>query len=317
MKELRLIRLKKNCVRHVSLSDVDEFEESILELDNLKVLPEFNNSVLKKIAKPDIVSIINKALPKYQSPLFYIAMGVSEANRSLPYSLLSSNNFLFLFDAWPKQYEKISKIVAAYNISTLFVTSKESAIRLSVLLPKTGVYWIPEGCRSLKYRPYAFDKKDIDVMQFGRKYDKWHDLVADGFNKLKITYLYEKEKGNVIFNNREDFIDGLGRTRISICFPKSVTHSHLSGGISTMTYRYLQSMASKCLILGSAPDDMKEVFGYDPVISVDFNDPVGQVDYILKNFHDYEPLVEKNYLESISNHSWYARWKKIVEIINQ
>jgi len=82
-----------------------------------------------------------------------------------------------------------------------------------------------------------------------------------------------------------------------------------------MTNRYLQSLASKCLILGTTPDEMKEVFGYDPVIPVDMRDPAEQIVEILKNFNDYVPLIEKNYNECLSNHTWHNRWLKILEIL--
>jgi hypothetical protein len=130
-----------------------------------------------------------------------------------------------------------------------------------------------------------------------------------------IRYLYEKVKGEVIFKTRDEFIDGLGRSRISICFPKSITHSTQAGGISTMTHRYLESIASRCLILGIIPDEMRELFGYDPGITVNMNDPAGQIIEIIRNFHAYIPLIEKNYSACINNHDWANRWMKIKEII--
>ena len=317
MKELRIIRFNKEKTRHASLYDVNEFEESITGFENIKTIPEFNNKYLKKIFRPGIVRIINLFTPKVSSDLFYISMGISEANRSIPYALFSSNNGLYLFDAWPKYFPIITQIVKAYNITNLFVSSKESAEKLDNLLEKTKVHWCPEGCNPGNYRPFDFNKKDIDILQFGRKYDYWHNMVVEGFRQHDISYLYEKIKGELVFKNRSDFIDGLGRTKISICFPMNITNREISGGVSTMTYRYIQSMLSNCLIVGIKPDEMNYIFDYEPIVQVDFNNPVDQISDILKNFNDYIPLIERNYQECISKHTWVNRWKMIREIIKQ
>jgi len=317
MKELRLVRLNTVKSRHASLKDVNEFEESIIELENIKTIPEFNNRYLKKIFKPGLVQVINSITPKFSSSIFYISMGISEANRSIPWALFSENNILYLFDAWPKYYPLICKIAKAYNITHLFVSSKESAGKLDTLLDNTKVYWCPEGCKLDEYKPYDYKDKDIDVLQFGRKYDYWHNLVIDGFRQQKISYLYEKNKGQLVFKSRSDFLNGLGRTKISICFPMSITNYEISGGISTMTYRYFQSMASKCLIIGIKPDEMNYLFDYEPIIQVDYNNPVQQISEIIKNFNDYIPLIERNYHECISKHSWQSRWKMIRETIKE
>jgi hypothetical protein len=294
---------------------VNEFEESIISLENIKTVPEFNNRYLKKIFRPGIVYFINLISPKVSIPVFYISMGVSEANRSLPYALFSKNNILFLFDAWPRHDHLINQIVKAYNISKLFVTSRESAKRLKASIEGTDVYWCPEACNPGDYRPSDYKDKNIDVLQFGRKYELWHNMVYDSFMQKGISYSFEKEKGQVVFKDRNEFIYGLGRAKISICLPMNITNNSVSGGISTMTNRYLQSMVSKCLIVGVKPDEMSYVFDYDPVIPIDFKNPVQQIIEILKNFNDYIPFIERNYQECITRHTWKNRWKLVRETL--
>ena len=310
---LRLIRVKNVENQHVSMADVDDFESSVIDLSNVSIC--YESLYLKKFVRPFVAKVINRLSPKFQSPVFCISMGATGVSRSFPYMFFSTGNILYLFDAWPGTYDTILKIVKAYNINVLFITSKESTANLQALLPDIDVKWCPEGCRTEKYKVYDYSLKDIDVLQLGRKYDLWHDKVVDKLQASGISYLYERIKGKPIFKSREDFIDGLGRSKISVCFPKSLTHHKQAGGITTMTNRYLQSLASKCLILGTTPDEMKEVFGYDPVIPVDMRDPAEQIVEILKNFNDYVPLIEKNYNECLSNHTWHNRWLKILEIL--
>ncbi|MBN2039382.1 MAG: hypothetical protein JW864_05035 [Spirochaetes bacterium] len=311
--DLRLIKIKNVAAHHVSMADVDDFESSILELSSPEIC--YESVYLRKLIKPSVALIINKLCLKNRAPAFCISMGASVVSRGIPHMFFSSGNILYLFDAWPETYNSIKKIIKAFNIDLLLVSSAESAEKLRDILPDIVVEYCPEGCRTGIYRAAEYKEKDIDVIQIGRKYDLWHNKVLDKFHQNSVSYIYEKVKGEVIFQNRNDFINGLGRSRISVCFPKSLTHPYQSGGVTTMTQRYLQSVASKCLILGVIPDEMKKLFGYDPGVAVDMRDPAGQIMDILYNFNDYIPLIEKNFTECINHHGWDKRWSKILEII--
>jgi hypothetical protein len=70
---------------------------------------------------------------------------------------------------------------------------------------------------------------------------------------------------------------GLANSKISICVPSDITHPERTGNISTITNRYLQSMASKCLILGKLPHDMLHLFDYNHIIEIDEENPVLQI----------------------------------------
>ncbi len=313
MNNLRIIRIKNIAHHHVSMEDIDDFESSVVDMSDLPVY--YESKYIRKLIRPFIASLLNMITPKFLPSVFCISMGPTGVNRGFPFMFLALNNVLYLFDAWPDKYDLVSKIIRAYNIRLLFVSSKTSRDRLAVLLSDTDVRWCPEGCKPEIYKPYDFSAKDLDLIQIGRKYDRWHNMVVEEFGRKNISYLYEKVKGEIIFRTRAEFIDGLGRSKISVCFPKSVTNVKESGGISTMTTRYLQSMASKCLIVGMIPEEMKELFGYDPVIQADMTDPVGQICDILKNYSDYEQLIEKNYSECILKHSWKSRWESVYNII--
>jgi hypothetical protein len=131
------------------------------------------------------------------------------------------------------------------------------------------------------------------------------------------TYVYETEKGKIIFPGREEFVRGLARARVSICVPSSITHPERAGDIETMTIRYLQSIASKCLVLGHAPAEMVELFGYNPVVEIDMSDPVGQVLDILGRYEDYLPLIERNFDRVSREHTWENRWKGMAAVLFQ
>ena len=47
--------------------------------------------------------------------------------------------------------------------------------------------------------------------------------------------------------------------------------------VETLTHRYLESIASKRVVVGRCIRELEMLFGYNPVIEVDMADPVGQL----------------------------------------
>jgi hypothetical protein len=174
---------------------------------------------------------------------------------------------------------------------------------------------VPEGITPGDYFLAFTPERDIDVLQLGRRFDKYHRMIAPDLEKRGKNYLYEKQPGTVVFPTRLDYVEGLMRTKISICAPMSVTNPDRAGGIETMTVRYLQSMLSRCLIVGHAPAEMIQLFGYNPLIEIDYRDPAGQLLGLLDRLKDYEELIEKNYRAVREHHTWSSRWQQIKSIV--
>jgi glycosyltransferase involved in cell wall biosynthesis len=76
-------------------------------------------------------------------------------------------------------------------------------------------------------------------------------------------------------------------------------------------------MASKCLVLGKAPEEMKQLFGYNPVVEVDMENPSEQIIEILDNYEKYFELIEKNYKTVVENQTWAKRWEQISTILTE
>jgi hypothetical protein len=60
---------------------------------------------------------------------------------------------------------------------------------------------------------------------------------------------------------------------------------------------------------------MTELFGYNPVVEIDWTDPTGQIESLLKNFHLHIPLIERNYREVVEKHTWANRFDQIKQIL--
>jgi hypothetical protein len=302
-----IVQDNKHEGRHIN-QIIEEFEESIL-LNN-EIRKETNYFYLLSESRKinSIIIRLNKLrlLRKYR--FFAVLMGPDFA-KIKPFNISSSQIDVYMFDAWPAVYfSHIEEHIEKLKISHVFFSSKQVAeIFQNKNIP--NCYWIPEAVDYKKYHFLDYGKKDIDILQFGRRYDLIHVDLLNKINVYNISYFYSD--GGLLFNSDSDFKEGLARSKISLCFPTSLTHPEKAGGISTMTTRYLQSMASKCLVVGRMPEEMKELFDYLPVIELNLNEPFMHLKNILDNYSEYIPLIEKNYLNICQNHSWVNRWESM------
>jgi hypothetical protein len=311
---------------HVSLEIAVELEKTIMADPRVRVLSSkaslfssvpniFWRTVfrLARNLRPDQRPFAELSEGEYRHA-FAVLMGLN-IRKTMPRFLLPGKKSIYLFDAWPQTHAKIRLFAEACQINHLFISSSQGAEQLGKVLTETACHWIPEGIHPERYWTGTLPTKDIDILQLGRRFDRYHELVAEPLARLGKVYLYEKVSGKIIFPTHHEYMDGLARAKISICVPSTITHPALAGGIETMTVRFLQSMISKCLIVGHAPQEMTTLFGYNPVIEIDYNDPVKQLEVLLKTLPEYQPLIEKNYRTILEHHTWRHRWAKIAAIL--
>jgi hypothetical protein len=188
------------------------------------------------------------------------------------------------WDVWEPQWALWAARLQPLRPPVVFVTAAQSACFLDGVLPRSQVLHLPEATRVSRYSPQrALADRAIGVLELGRRHQKWHDTVSAALAlRPGRTHVYENSPGALAFADERALIEGLADSVISVCFPSSLTHPQRSGTVETMTHRYLESMASGCLVLGHAPAELIRLMGYNPVIEVDWSDPVRQVLTILE-----------------------------------
>ena len=220
---------------------------------------------------------------------------------------------LYLFDAWPRFHPLIERIVSQLSIDILFVSARDAATMLEQRLRGVSVIWIPEGIKASDYHYLPHEMKNIDIVQFGRIYHRIHSQIVRPCQEAGLSYLYAVDRA--VFPTKLELTTNLAAAKISICVPQTLTHPLKAGGVETMTLRYLQSMASKCLIIGVSPKEMRDLLGYEPVVPFDSADTFGQIASVLRDLDAYRPLIERNYLEVTSRHQWRHRAEEMTEYI--
>lgn len=248
---------------------------------------------------------------------FAMVMDVSTIDRHvLPYLTFSTpRKILYLFDAWEHKHDQVEQVVREFGIDTLLVSAAQVVTALRDRLPEVQVAWIPEGIHASEYLSVMSDAKDIDVLHYGRDFESYRRQILPICKRNGYRYLYSEPHSSKRLPNKRDLINALSRAKVSICVPRSRTHPELACGISTLTLRYLQAMASKCLPLGSIPDDARTLFDYEPVVTIDPRSPAAQLVEILSRYGDYHDLIERNYREVHLRHTWTARIDQILETV--
>jgi hypothetical protein len=308
---------------HPSLDTVQEFEAAVrLDPDvgpidsSSTIFSRLPNVVWRNLYR--LMAFFPPGKPKPRPvPVrhrFVILMG-PRFRKAMPFFLADGCKSAYIFDAWPQNQDRYRLFADACRLDHLFVSSSQGAAALAGLVRSTACHWIPEAVSPADYQLASPPARDVDVLQLGRRFDGYHRLINDDLVRRGKIYVYEKEPGQIIFPTRHSLIEGLLRARISICAPMAMTHPEKAGGIETMTMRYLQSMLSRCLVVGHAPAEMIQVFGYNPVVEIDFSRAGAQLLEILDNFPDYQPLIDKNYQMVCEHHTWQKRWQQIVGIL--
>ena len=304
--------VKTNYNHHVSMDLYHDFEKKMLgrsQWDIVNGLGSISARILRQFFR--IIPPVRIRIRKHKN---YVVIGYQKEKFFPFFHFDADMKILWMYDAWQTLFADIEKTIRAYKLDYVFTSSKQSADYLNTLnIPNFKSCWIPEGVNIDDYKFIPYQDRTTDILHLGRKWNEYHAKIKSIENHL--IYKYEIHPGHIIFPNRQEFILGLADSRISICVPSNITHPNRSGYISTVTNRYFQSMASKCLILGKLPYDMIPLFNYNPIIEIDENNAIAQIQYILSNFDSYIPLIEKNYNEVKNFHSWDARLNQIEEFI--
>ena len=243
-----------------------------------------------------------------------VMMGIGRAYRLFP--VCYTNEIIpYCYDCWPDTWESWQYLFERNKVKVAFFTSKQACEYFSDLNPNISCKWLPEATNSYDYiASIPLHKRCIDVLEMGRQYSDYHNRISD-FLTGQYVHLFEHEPGQVIFPTTQLLVNGLADSKISICFPASITHPQKSQGIETVTHRYFESIASKCVILGKCPKELLEIFGYNPTIEVDMDNPSGQILDILSNINSYQSLVNQNYDRLLKVGTWEIRIRKMMDIL--
>jgi len=267
--------------------------------------------VAKVISKLRFVRNVHRSR---QGPILVALMGYGES-RLLPKCF--TNEFIpYCFDCWEPMYERWESFFRRHRIRVAMFSARQSAEYFDKRIPEMRSTWIPEALDPAEYLPGGpLPQRDIDVFELGRRLDRYHEAITEPLKRNGATHLYEKLKGTIVFPGKQEFLDGLSRSKVSVCFPSSITHPERSGNVETLTLRYFESMASRCIVVGQCPSELRHLFGYNPVVEIENGHEADQLLEIVKTPERFQPLVDRNYQRLLELGTWERRVDEMLQFI--
>jgi len=214
------------------------------------------------------------------------------------------------WDAWEQQFRRARCRVACFS-------ARQSADEMARRIPGLETIWMPEGIDLEPFGPTPpLASRSIDVLQTGRLHQTLHEGIERPLASAGARYVHPA--GGRVFGTREELLAGLGDTKVFICYPRCDTHPERAGSVETLTLRYLEGFASRCIVAGRAPQELIDLFGYDPVVPIDpLEDPARKLWAILGDVEHHQSLVDRNYKMTVETATWDTRVGQMLQRLRE
>ncbi len=216
-----------------------------------------------------------------------------------------------VWDCWPMYYEKYCHWMKRHQVKTAIFTSSQTAERMRKQFPEMNILTITEGVDLDKYEAgVELTQRTVELYEIGSvqrgMFRKRHP------EEYKRLFNKPQEWG---FRTQEDYKRLLQSSRLTVIFPRSITEPETAQGIETLTQRYWECMLSRILMVGHAPKELTNLIGYNPVIEMDMEHDLEQVEGILADIANpkYQKLVDRNREAALQMGSWDIRMKQVMD----
>lgn len=229
----------------------------------------------------------------------------------------------FISDCWPAHYDRWAERLRRLRVRVVFVFASDAAEALQTRLPGVTVRRVSEGITPSEWQAGPpLVERGLDVLELGRHYPRYHEAITDHLRE-GVSHRYSTEASRTpIFPGNDGLRQGLADSKIQVCFPKSLTHPDTgpiggpgAGNLEVLTQRYMEAIAAGSLIVGHAPRDLVELFGYDPAIEADMEHPVEQLHELLDHIEDYQDLVTRNQRRLGETCTWDLRVAQMLGVL--
>jgi hypothetical protein len=222
----------------------------------------------------------------------------------------------FCWDVWEPRWHLWTKYLDRWQPPLVIATARRSVEHLRATLKSSVVEHVPEAINTSRYESGSpLSARSIDVLELGRRNARWHEIVRMAAERHGVKHLYERVPGDLIFPDEAALVTGLAESKISVCFPSNVTHPERSGSVSTVTSRYLESLASRCLVLGEVPNELSDLLGFDPSVRADMEQPWQQVQMILESIELYQGQVDAAHERVRLVGGWDFRVRQVLDLV--
>ena len=215
---------------------------------------------------------------------------------------------LYIIDAWEPRLKWLSKLIDKFNIDIVLCPYLQSVEYLQER--HSNVFWLPMGFNENVWKDYGL-KKEIKVIQYGRKHPYLHDFFLNLYGRGYIHLLKE----------REILARYLNRSYFYAVFPRNLTEPQFTGNISPVAMRYYEGIACKSMPVGFKPYSKEfDLLFSDNITMIEYKNDKQfkeELDYYLRNEEEYQKAVSKNYEHVHKEHTWASRIKILEKILRK
>jgi hypothetical protein len=323
MNKLYILSDRENKKKHhVSYDTILGMENEFLENESTQLVQlsrgiYYTNKLLAKLIHKRIVDF---TIGRFEGQnFFYAAMSLGYLRQNaetLRYLVVSGNNVsIYCFDTWETQYVEWEKMFDYIRPTTHFFAYKQSVAYFSQKYE--NVFFLPQSMDRTFFHDYS-EKKSRLFMQMGRKSETIHKMILQYMDKkgladIEENYVYEKEKGKIIYPDTKELARNINKTKYFVSAPQSLENAELTGSVSDVTARFYEAMASKTLIIGYKPQDVfDELFPYEgAMVNLEENKLDDVVEFFERNPEEYQKQINQNYDYVMKEHTWSNRLKTI------
>lgn len=256
---------------------------------------------------------------KHELPTLYKSKSVAQLRFVQPLSL-SFDTFPgyvcheiipLIWDCWPAYFEKTCRWLKKHHVRTAIFTSSQTAERMREQFPNMNILTITEGISVEDFdEGMVLKKRVISLYEIGSvKRGYFRKKYSEEYKKL---FTKPKEWG---FKTQKDYKQLLQNSKVTVIFPRSITEPETAQGIETLTQRYWECMLSRILMVGHAPKELVDLVGYNPVIELDMEHDLEQIEKILSDIDNpiYQEIVDRNRETALRMGSWDLRMSQVME----
>lgn len=229
-----------------------------------------------------------------KKPPFFAQLNHAWPSAFFPY-LLRNPLVSYSFDLWPGVWDEWQKVFEYVRPRIAFISAKGPMAEMQRRVPGIDFRWLPEAID-----PDCFDpslpliNRPIDVLEMGRPFHAFHECIRAPLELAGVKHRFPIA-GLVAPTPYAEVRANYGKAKICVVFPRAVSHPDQAQGVETSTFRYFECMASKTLMLGHCPAELKEILGYNPVIEANLEKPAEQIlCELLPRITEFQALVDQN-----------------------
>ena len=222
--------------------------------------------------------------------------------------------YLYCWDVFPSNRDQWLEVFKALNPSIIFLTSSDSIALFSDL----DIYrfeFCPEAiCVENFIGTKTLMERQVDILEYGRSWKSFHTRLVRLAEEYSLSHLFPKEN-EILFPSMEQFVKGLGDSKVIICTPGSWSHPSTLDryqGVELLTRRYFEAMAAGAILVGHCPNDLEILMQQNPVDEI--SNPDSEIEIVGRLFSNLDAMQKRvNY-----NQEWTklnGDWSQRIELI--